>query len=342
MASPADSFANGCSGFILVVLSTLYYIQLRLAYKKGNEKQKVKLTDKCAITVDMFECLENHDDGYRNVWAFTILAVLLPVFLNSMSDLRSIISFSEPIYSNPPEFSSLQRTLDRLESQELAGPPEFRALARSSEFRALAQSSEFRALAQSLEFQELLQSPEFREVVQSREFEEQDFLALLLSPSFRESPEFRLRPGLPELLESPEFRDMAKSAEFREFMRFSEFRETVLSPELRDTFTLQDLLRETVSVGEAGRTRDWLLSVAQEARKRPQQVSYKPWPSWFYFLCLVPSNPQIVGYNRLSLTRASELVNCQSILPCRLLRSRCQAVISSCMVVMSARRRLRH
>ena len=57
---------------------------------------------------------------------------------------------------------------------------------------------------------------------------------------------------------------------------------------------------------------------------------------------LVPRVVHIAGYNRLSFTRASAVVNCQSALTCFLLRLCSQAATSSIKVCLSGIRRSRH
>ena len=57
---------------------------------------------------------------------------------------------------------------------------------------------------------------------------------------------------------------------------------------------------------------------------------------------LVPRVIHTAGYSRLSLTRASALVNCQSVLTCFLLRLASQAATSCSRVNLFGMRRSRH
>ena len=245
-------------------LVALYVLQIWVAYLKGRETLNQKGQRVSNDGYSLFHYLKHHDEGHKGIWVFVILAIILPVFLNSMSDLISIIDpEGRPTEKQSPKLSRLQNTLNRPEVQELV---------------------------QSPEFLELVQSPEFLELMQSPELlYRQDYLGLLQSSRFREPLEFRLRQGFEEVLQSPEFLELVQSPGFLALFQSQEYRERVQPPESLNVIAFWELL---VKQGSQGRS-------DSEAQETPEMATvtyflwlqlpigtYFLWLQWFYYVCL--------------------------------------------------------
>ena len=84
-----NEFVRDASVVLLGVLCLLYLVQLWFAGSHGRELLKdadYAYSDR----VSLFKCLRHHDEGSRNNYIFFVLVVILPVFLNSISDLLSL------------------------------------------------------------------------------------------------------------------------------------------------------------------------------------------------------------------------------------------------------------
>ncbi len=90
-------FISGSAIVILSVLSGLYVLQLVFAIYRGAELTLMTRSDNTIVRVRLWSHLRDYNHGLRDAWVFFVLAILLPVFLNSLSGLIPLIGLKERV-----------------------------------------------------------------------------------------------------------------------------------------------------------------------------------------------------------------------------------------------------
>ena len=125
-----DEFRNNVAVVLFVILTVLYVIQFWLAWTKtqtaiegptstteANTEAHEKDSEQQTRTLRSY--LKQYEGGLRrNAWVFCILAVLLPIFLNSSSALNKLVNYEMPPQvlgarlADSPEIQELLRSLE--------------------------------------------------------------------------------------------------------------------------------------------------------------------------------------------------------------------------------------
>lgn len=92
-----DLFATNAAVTLLVILTALYVVQLSIAVFRTFERTTTRRSDGSDVSVKILDHLTNYHYGLRDAWVFLILALLLPVFLNSMSNLIPLVNYKEKV-----------------------------------------------------------------------------------------------------------------------------------------------------------------------------------------------------------------------------------------------------
>ena len=129
MIEAIEEFGNVSAFGLIIFLLVLYFLQIIWTLIQGIQDETRKRKDGRVFKFNLFNCLWKYDDGYRSIWVFFVLTVLLPVFLNSMSDLISIL--------NNKDYIEESKSLSRLE--ELMGDSQFMSI---SQFAPILPESE--------------------------------------------------------------------------------------------------------------------------------------------------------------------------------------------------------
>ena len=113
-------FANDLAVWLFGFLTLLYFGQMAWAWRQGREEITEQRRKDTPLRYHLADCLRTYDDGIRNIWVFAILAIFLPVFLNSISDLTVLVNDKtnkRDVASFVPSLEQLQRSLDATRMQ---------------------------------------------------------------------------------------------------------------------------------------------------------------------------------------------------------------------------------
>ena len=153
-------FSNLAAAYLFGILIAMYVGQLVWAFLQGWQKNRQNMPDSSDAGYNLFNCLPFHDDGLRNIWVFFILAIFLPVFLNSMSNLISLINHRGPIEQSQ-DLSGIQNALEAVSPLELEEVRQLMDLRDSPIVEDILQALELREsdLPRLREFMDLSDSP---------------------------------------------------------------------------------------------------------------------------------------------------------------------------------------
>ena len=92
-------FINDAAVWMLGFLVALYLVQIFIAINKASKPMEVKGAENSKFRLTLFNCLNSFDDGLRNIWAFFILALVLPVVLTSLVNVIPIVASALQTYN---------------------------------------------------------------------------------------------------------------------------------------------------------------------------------------------------------------------------------------------------
>lgn len=93
------------SSIVIGLLICFYVAQIIIAFYQSTSVIGEIESDSTKTKITLFDCVWSYDGGMKNIWVFFVLAIVLPVFLNSISELNEIISHilsEEPVSTLTP------------------------------------------------------------------------------------------------------------------------------------------------------------------------------------------------------------------------------------------------